>query len=88
VLALKATLLAGCASSDLSPPPAAVTLPPVPADLRGCLERTFPDIPATAFGSRQAVRIIAEAKLLDRAKTACGLRAVAWIEGVVQEYGR
>ena len=80
--------LAGCmpkAAPDVSTRPA---LPPVPADLAACFARTFPEIPDAAFGSAAAVRIIANAKLLDRAKTACGGRALAWIADVHAEYGR
>jgi len=70
---------------DLSTLPA---LPPVPADLAACFARAFPEIPDAAFGRAAAVRIIATAKLLDRAKSACGGRALAWIADVHAEYGR
>ena len=70
---------------DVSTRPA---LPPVPADLAACFARAFPEIPDAAFGRVAAVRIIANAKLLDRAKTACGQRALAWIGDVQAEYGR
>lgn len=81
-------MLGGCpdkAALDLSTRPA---LPPVPADLAPCFARTFPEIPDAAFGRAAAVRIIANAKLLDRAKTACGERALAWIAQVRVEFGR
>lgn len=80
--------LAGCtptAAPDVSTRPA---LPPVPSDLQACFARTFPEIPDAAFGRAAAVRIIANAKLLDRAKSACGGRALAWIADVHAEYGR
>ncbi len=63
-------------------------IPAAPADLAACFARTFPEIPDAAFGRAAAVRIIANAKLLDRAKTGCGERALAWIETVRVEYGR
>lgn len=80
--------LGACAKTpapDLTTRPA---LPPVPADLAACFARAFPEIPDAAFGRAAAVRIIANAKLLDRAKTACGTRALAWIADVQREYGR
>ena len=81
-------MLGGCpdkAALDLSTRQA---LPPVPADLAACFARAFPEIPDRAFGRAEAVRIIANAKLLDRNKTACGERALAWIAQVRVEYGR
>lgn len=81
-------MLGGCpdkAALELTARPA---LPPVPADLAACFARTFPEIPDAAFGRASAVRIIATAKLLDRAKTACGGRALAWIADVHAEFGR
>jgi hypothetical protein len=81
-------MLGGCpdrAPPDLSTRP---TLPPVPADLGACLRKAFPEIPATAFGRATAVRLIADAKLLDRAKTACGERLLAWASDVKREFGR
>lgn len=69
---------------DLAARPA---LPPVPTDLAACFARTFPEIPDAAFGRAAAVRIIANAKLLDRAKSACGTRALAWIADVHAEFG-
>lgn len=70
---------------DLTARPA---IPAPPADLAACFARAFPEIPDRAFGRAEAVRIIANAKLLDRAKTACGERALAWIAQVRAEYGR
>lgn len=72
-------------SLDLTALPA---IPAPPADLAACFAKTFPEIPGAAFGRAKAVRIIADAKLLDRAKTACGERALAWIAQVRAEYGR
>lgn len=72
-------------SLDLTARPA---LPAPPADLAACFARAFPEIPARAFGRGEAVRIIANAKLLDRAKSACGERALAWAADVQREYGR
>lgn len=63
-------------------------IPPVPADLAACFARSFPEIPDRAFGRAEAVRLLADAKLLDRAKTACGERALTWIAGVRAAYGR
>lgn len=81
-------LLGGCpdkAALDLTARPA---IPAPPSDLAACSARAFPEIPQAAFGRAAAVRIIANAKLLDRAKTGCGERALAWIEQVRAEYGR
>ncbi len=81
-------LLGGCPNKgtlDLTARPA---IPAPPADLAACFARAFPEIPDRAFGRAEAVRIIANAKLLDRAKSACGGRALAWIADVHAEYGR
>jgi hypothetical protein len=83
-----AIALGGCpdrAALDLS---GRTALPPVPADLEACIHGTFPEIPARAFGRREAVGIIADGKLLDRAKTACGERALEWMNGVSAAFGR
>ena len=88
-----AMALAACLALGACPPgapdiSARPVLPPVPADLEACLHREFPEIPERAFGRRDAVRIIADAKLLDRAKTACGDRALNWMKAVVAAFGR
>lgn len=72
-------------SLDLAARPA---LPPVPADLAACFARAFPEIPDRALSRADVVRILANAKLLDRAKSACGERALAWAADVQREYGR
>ncbi|KQP33836.1 hypothetical protein ASF49_08185 [Methylobacterium sp. Leaf104] len=81
-------MLGGCpdkAALDLSTRP---NLPPVPADLTACFARAFPEIPDRALSRADVVRIIATAKLTDRAKTACGERLLAWASDVQREYGR
>lgn len=77
-----------CAHGVTLDPSARPDLPEPPADLAPCLRATFPEIPETGFGSRRAALIIADAKLLDRAKTACGERALSWIEDVRREFGK
>ncbi|MFJ7441082.1 hypothetical protein ACIQW5_25890 [Methylorubrum thiocyanatum] len=72
-------------SLDLTALPA---IPAPPADLAACFAKTFPEIPARALSRADVVRILANAKLLDRAKTACGERALAWAVDVQREYGR
>jgi hypothetical protein len=83
-----AVALGGCPGDVPSDLTARPTLPAIPPDLEACLHREFPEIPARAFGRREAVSIIADAKLLDRAKTACGDRALAWMKDVVTAFGR
>lgn len=65
-----------------------VSLPAAPADIAPCLRRSFPEIPDRALTSGDVVRIVGQAKILDRAKCACGLRALAWIEAVRKTYAR
>lgn len=83
--------LAGCGdpvgriAPDVSARPA---LPPIPADLAPCFAREFPEIPEHGFGRVAAVKIIGDAKLLDRAKAACGERAVSWMQDVTAQFGR
>ncbi|BCM83729.1 hypothetical protein [Methylobacterium indicum] len=86
-IAVLGIALGGCPreAPDLAALPA---IPQPPADLAACFARTFPEILDRAFGRAEAVRIIANAKHLDRAKTACGERALTWIDGVRAAYGR
>lgn len=79
--------LAACDPSEL-PENARIPLPAAPPDLKACFQRNFPDIPDRVLTKGDIVRIVGEAKILDRAKSACGARAVAWIEGVRREYAR
>ena len=94
ILPCLATSLAGCATSD--PPvidPAAptdirVTLPVPPAGVAACLKASFPAIPDRDLTTADVVRIIGKAKIQDRAKTACGQRALAWIEAVRRDFAK
>ncbi|WP_133769133.1 hypothetical protein [Enterovirga rhinocerotis] len=63
-------------------------MPPAPADIAGCLRERFPEIPARALTAADVARVIGHAKLLDRAKTGCGNRALAWIEAVRRDFGK
>ncbi|MDH2313173.1 hypothetical protein [Methylobacterium brachiatum] len=90
-----ATCLAACAHSDRPPAidPAApaeirVPLPEPPAEVAACLKRSFPEIPDRALTTGDVVRIVGRAKVLDRTKTACGLRAIAWIEAVRRDFAK
>lgn len=67
--------LGGCVISKPS-------VPPIPSDLEACMAAAFPEIPATSFGRKKAIEIIGTAKLLDRAKTLCGERAISWMKRV------
>lgn len=86
-----AALLSGCGdpvgrvAPDVSARP---DLPEIPADLAPCFAKAFPEIPERGFGRVAAVRIIGDAKLTDRAKTACGDRALAWMQDVRAAFGR
>lgn len=89
-----ATCLAGCATSDgpavVDPraPGIRVTLPDAPADVGPCLRQAFPEIPDRTLTRADVVRIIGAAKVMDRAKTACGARALAWIDAVRRDLAR
>lgn len=82
-----AVSLAACDPSEL-PDNYRITLPTKPPAVQDCFKREFPDIPDRALTKRDIVRIIGEAKLLDRAKTACGEQATRWIERVVDKYAK
>lgn len=75
----------GRVAPDVSARP---VLPPIPADVRICFAKSYPKLPADAFGRIAAVQIIGEAKILDRAKSACGNRALDWIDDVTKQFGR
>lgn len=93
-LACLATSLAACAHSDGAPavdplaPGIRVTLPQAPEGIAPCLQRAFPEIPDRALSRADIVRIVGQAKVLDRAKTACGLRALDWIEAVRADFAK
>lgn len=83
------TSLGACVTSEGALTPSMrITLPAAPDDVSVCLRREFPEIPDRALTKADVVRIIGEAKVLDRTKTACGLRAVQWIESVSRTYSR
>jgi len=82
-----AVTLAACSTTVRDTPSPQVALPEVPADLRPCFEAAFPTIPDRDLSRADVKRIIGGAKLLDRSKTACGRRALSWMESVSREYG-
>lgn len=89
VSACLATWLAACVHSDgppvvdpRVPSDIRVTLPAAPDGIGACLKRSFPEIPDRALTRADVVRVLGEAKVLDRAKTRCGERALAWITAV------
>jgi len=84
---LIATLLAGCVSFKAEPPKPNVILPQMPYDLQVCFDKSFPEIPDRVNTTRDVVRVIGRAKVLDRVKSQCGLRAHDWIEEVIAKYG-
>lgn len=86
--ALITACLGACEHSSGSGPDVRVTLPAPPDGVAECLRQSFPEIPDRALTKRDVVRIIAEAKALDRAKAACGARAVFWIDQVRRELAR
>lgn len=80
--------LGACEHSSGAGPSVRVTLPAAPDGVAECLRQAFPEIPDRALTKRDVVRIIGEAKALDRAKTACGARAVFWIDSVRRDLAR
>jgi hypothetical protein len=94
VSACLAISAAGCVHSDgpaaVDPraPDFRVTLPAPPEGVEACLRKAFPEIADRAQTQAEVVRIIGQAKVNDRAKTACGLRALAWITAVRRDFAR
>ncbi|WP_156394296.1 hypothetical protein [Methylobacterium sp. Leaf94] len=86
--ALLATTLGACEHSSGAGPDVRVALPPAPDGVAECLRRSFPKIPDRALTKRDVVQLIGEAKALDRAKTACGARALFWIDSVRRDLAR
>lgn len=78
----------GPAAVDPSAPGIRITLPAAPEGVAECVRRSFPEIPDRALTKADVVRIIGAAKVLDRTKTACGERAVTWIETVRRDLAR
>lgn len=65
-----------------------VTLPTPLEGVEACLRKAFPEIPDKDLTTREMIRILGKAIVQDKAKTACGLRAVAWIERVRRDLAR
>ena len=65
-----------------------MTLPAPPDGVAACLKPSFPMIPDRDLTTADVVRIIGKAKIQDRAKTACGRQALAWIEAVQRDYAK
>lgn len=65
-----------------------VTLAGPPAGVPACLKVPFPILPDRDLTRFDVLRIIGEAEILDAAKTACGLRAVRWIDTVRRDLAR
>ena len=65
-----------------------MTLPTPPAGVAACLKPSFPAIPDRDLTTADVVQIIGKAKIQDRAKTACGRRALAWIEAVQRDFAK
>lgn len=65
-----------------------MTLPPPPPGVEACLRRTFPEVPDRDLTTREVTRMLGDAIVLDKAKTACGLLAVQWIARVRQDFAR
>ncbi len=74
-----AVSLAGCVSSN-QPIQPQLSAPAADPTLAVCFKRAFPEIPDRALTGDDVVRIVRDAKALDRIKTACGARAVKLIE--------
>ena len=65
-----------------------MTLPPPPPGVEACLRRAFPEVPDRDLTTREVTRMLGDAIVLDKAKTACGLLAVRWIETVRRDFAR
>ncbi|MCJ2055528.1 hypothetical protein MKL09_03060 [Methylobacterium sp. J-048] len=65
-----------------------MALPAPPESVEACLRASFPDIPDRSLTRGDVVRIIGRAKVLDRAKSACGERALAWIAAVRADFAK
>jgi hypothetical protein len=84
----------GCVHSEappidpMAPADIRVTLPEPPAGVAVCLRKSFPEIPDRDLSTADVVLIIGRAKVQDRAKQACGLRALAWIDAVRRDFAK
>lgn len=65
-----------------------VTLPPFPSAVAPCLRKPFPAIPDRDLTAGDTVRIIGAAKILDREKSRCGMRALTWIEATRRDFAK
>lgn len=78
---MSAILLSACVTSKEINDPIRIT-PEIPPDLSSCFEKQFPIIPDRDLTSRDIVRIISDAKRLDKIKTSCGERAIIWMKDI------
>lgn len=78
-LVLIAMPLAACDQSVNALPPS-TQLPPMPADLRACLERSGVDIPDRALTVAEVERLWKQDRLRIVVMRNCGRRVIAWYD--------
>lgn len=67
---------------------ARVTLPPAPLGLEACLRAPSPEIPDRDLTQSDVVGLLARFRVLDKAKTRCGLRGLSWIQAVRADFAK
>lgn len=79
-LCVLATLtLIGCAASGPTEP----LLPPIPADLKVCFERTVPAPAQGPLTKEDVINLIADLKRSETEKTLCGQRLITFYESLL-----
>lgn len=71
--------LTGCAAFGPTEPP----LPPLPADLGVCFERTVPAPAQGPITKEQVINLIADLKRSETEKTLCGQRLITFYESLL-----
>lgn len=88
VAASALTILASCASSGIQPADDHVDLPPVPADLKVCFDRTVPAPADEAITKKQLFALIAKLKASGDDKAECGRRLTCWYEDIASGFAK
>jgi hypothetical protein len=75
-----ALTLGACGPSGTAPQSGSIkiALPPAPGDLQACFSRLVPAPEGSTLTRQQIVRLVADLKQSERAKSLCGRRLLAW----------
>lgn len=75
--------LTGCVHSGSN-----ASLATIPGDIQVCFDKTVPKPPPGELKQSDMVRLVADLKRSEQAKTLCGKRLIAWYENQATELAK